>query len=154
MKHLTKIQTEFLHKKNIRTLGKTKLIVFPFGLGGQALLESPNKENDALSLINLAMEHGINYFDTAVAYGPSRYYLGLAFNKTNRNEVIIASKTDKRDYLGAKHDLDESLELLRTDYIDILQLHAIEKEQDLVALMKNGAIKLLLEVKVFDPAFV
>lgn len=130
----------------IRDLGSTGLRVTSFGLGGQALLEKEGRQKDAINLIHKAIDLGVNYFDTATIYGPSRYYLGKAL-RYHRKNIVLASKVRDRTYTGAKKELDEALRLLNTKYIDLLQLHTIESEEDKIALGKNGALRLLLEAK-------
>jgi predicted aldo/keto reductase-like oxidoreductase len=122
------------------------LIVTAFGLGGQALLEMKNKQKEAYDLINKAIDLGINYFDTATIYGPSREYYGKAL-KERRKSIILASKVKDRTYNGAKKELDEAFNLLNTNYIDIIHLHSIAYPQDLSALKKDGALQLLAEAK-------
>jgi len=129
-----------------RVLGKTGLKVSAFGLGGQALLEIENRERDAYNLINKALDLGVTYFDTATLYGPSREYLGKSLGGRRAN-IVIASKVKKRDYKGAKAELDESFRLLNTCYIDIIQLHSLEGDKDFKALQKDGAVQLLLEAQ-------
>jgi len=130
----------------VHRLGKTDRMVTGFGLGGQALLEVKDRQKDAYDLINKALNLGVTYFDTATIYGPSREYLGKAL-RFRRQNITLASKVRKRDYKGAKKELDESFKLLRTPYIDIVQLHTIESEKDKSALGKDGALKLLKEAK-------
>lgn len=130
----------------LRTLGKTGLKVTAFGLGGQSLLEIKGHQKDACNLINKALDLGVNYFDTATIYGPSRKYLGQSLGP-RRTQVVLASKVMKKTYNGAKEELDESLDLLKTDMIDIVQLHSIENENDKIRLQKGGALQLLVEAQ-------
>lgn len=130
----------------MRTLGKTGLRVTAFGLGGQSLLEIKDHQKDACNLINKALDLGVTYFDTATIYGPSRKYLGQSLGP-RRSQVVIASKVMEKDYQGAKKELDESLDLLRTDMIDIVQLHSIEDKTDKRRLKKDGSLQLLIDAK-------
>jgi len=129
-----------------RQLGKTNLMVTSFGLGGQGLLEIENKGEAAADMINKALDLGVTYFDTAAMYGPSRKYLGRVL-RNKRKDVVIASKVDERSYEKAKKQLNETFGLLKTDYIDIMQLHAITDEKDKEALGENGALKALTEAR-------
>lgn len=130
-----------------RTLGKTGLLVTGFGLGGQALLEQPGKAGSAVRLIQRAMDLGVNYFDTATMYGPSRMYYGKALG-ARRRSIVLTSKVRARDYAGAKKEIDDGLKVLNTDYIDIVLLHGVDTDDDKVALRKNGAIKAIEEAKL------
>jgi len=149
MRH-AQIQQEFLKYAKTyrlhRAIGSTAMHVFPFGLGGQALLETEEKEAEVISLVRKALDLGVNYFDTAPMYGPSRYYLGKALG-VDREYVILASKVYERSYTGAKKELDESFDLLKTDFINLVQLHGMEKESDKRALQKNGSLQLLLDAQ-------
>ncbi len=91
-----------------RRLGKTGRWVVPYGLGGQASLERTGGAIDRPDIIVRAVELGINYLDTANAYGPSQGYYGEAFrrlrlnpdapdyNAALREHLYIASKTGQR----------------------------------------------------------
>lgn len=130
----------------VRLLGNTGMNVTAFGLGGQALLETKGHLKDACNLINKAIDYGVNYFDTATIYGPSRYYYGKALGP-RRKQIHLTSKIRGRTYKGAKRELDETLELLNTDYIDLMLLHTIETQKDKEVFEKDGALRLLLEAK-------
>ena len=78
--------------------------------------------DDAVSLVRHAYEKGINYFDTARAYTDSEKKLGIAFEGI-RDKVVISSKSSAQTGDKFERDLDTSLEMLKTDYIDILQFH-------------------------------
>jgi aryl-alcohol dehydrogenase-like predicted oxidoreductase len=108
-----------------RALGKTGFEVTLLGLGGQGVIERRGREADAIALIRHAVELGVNYFDTAVKYGPSRDNLGRAL-EGERDRVFLASKVHARDGDGAWRQLEESLKLLRTDRVDLLQIHDVK----------------------------
>jgi aryl-alcohol dehydrogenase-like predicted oxidoreductase len=105
-----------------RPLGTTGFQVTTLALGGQGVLERAGAEDEAIALIRRALALGVNYFDTAVKYGPSRSNLGRAL-EGDRDRVFLASKVHARDADGAWRQLEESLALLRTDRIDLLQIH-------------------------------
>ena len=128
-----------------RVMGKTGLRGKAFGLGGQSLLEQENSQKQACDLIRKALSLGVNYFDTATIYGPSRYYYGLCLK--SGEGTIVASKVRERSYSGAKKELDETFRLLQRPYIDILQLHSIQEESDKKALRKDGALQVLREAQ-------
>ena len=129
-----------------RPLGGTGVAVGVLALGGQAVLEREGREDDAIALIRRALELGVNYFDTAIKYGPSRANLGRALEGA-RDRVFLASKVHARDADGAWRQLEESLKLLRTDRVDLLQLHDL-KPGDLDPIFaKGGAHEALLKMR-------
>ena len=101
-------------------LGRTNLIVSKNGFG--ALPIQRVSEEDAVRILRKAYEGGINYFDTARFYTDSEKKLGLALADVREN-IIISTKTMKTDVEGFWRELEESLTLLKTDYIDIYQFH-------------------------------
>ena len=78
--------------------------------------------DEAVRLLRKAYEGGINYFDTARFYTDSEEKIGLALSDVREN-IIISTKTMRTDVEGFWRELDESLSLLKTDYIDIYQFH-------------------------------
>lgn len=131
-----------------RVLGRTGLNVTILGLGGESILSKNDKYSEAIDYVHRALELGINYFDTAPIYSPSEKRLGEALSGTDRNKIVIASKTDKRDRDGALKQLDETLENLKTDHIDIWQIHHIDHQDEVNMIFGNGgAIEALQEAK-------
>ena len=102
------------------TLGKTKITVNKNGFG--ALPVQRVSVEEAGTLLKKAFNHGITFFDTAGAYSDSEEKLGLAFEGI-REEIYIATKTAADTAEGFRRDLEESLRLLKTDYIDLYQFH-------------------------------
>jgi aryl-alcohol dehydrogenase-like predicted oxidoreductase len=132
-----------------RELGKTGVRVPIFGLGGagQTPLSWANREQDAVAIIERAVELGIRYFDTAAEYGPSEDNLGKVL-PAYRDRILLASKTSKRDRDGAWRELERSLKRLKTDYLDLWQLHHVSFKQELDTIFsKNGAIQAIEEAK-------
>ncbi|MEM8780780.1 MAG: aldo/keto reductase [Cyanobacteria bacterium P01_G01_bin.49] len=132
-----------------RKLGNTNLSIPILGLGGagQTPLSKNGAEKAASAMIEEAFQLGIRYFDTAASYGPSEDYLGKVLS-SQRSQIILVSKTDKRDYDGAWRELERSLQRLQTDYLDIWQLHHVSFDQELDEIFaKNGAIKAIEEAK-------
>lgn len=126
-----------------RPLGKTGYEATIFALGGQAKIEERGERDSAVEIINRALDLGVNYFDTAPAYGPSQDYFGAVL-KTRRKEVFLASKTHNRSRDGSLRLLEDSLTRLNTDHLDLWQLHNINDQEDLDQIFsKNGAIHAL-----------
>jgi aryl-alcohol dehydrogenase-like predicted oxidoreductase len=133
------------------------------GLGGQATLQFGRKE-DALPIIESALNLGVGYFDTSPVYGPSEDYLGEGLSG-RRDGVLLATKTEDRTRDGSLRLLDNSLRRLRTDHVDLWQLHDLRTAADIDAIFApDGAIAALEEAKAdgrarfvgltghFDPA--
>ena len=101
-------------------LGRTNLVVSKNGFG--ALPVQRVGMEDACHLLRKAYENGINYFDTARAYSDSEEKLGNALSDVRRN-IIISTKTGATRVEDFWNHLNQSLTLLKTDYIDIYQFH-------------------------------
>ena len=101
-------------------LGRTGLQVSRSGFGCIPIQRL--SESDAVALVRKAYDNGINFFDTARGYSDSEEKLGKAFTGI-RDNVIIATKTHAADAEHFFIDLETSLRNLRSDYIDIYQLH-------------------------------
>jgi hypothetical protein len=139
-----------------RSLGKTGHDVCIFSLGGQATLEMHDREEQAVELINRALDLGVNYIDTAASYGEagngnepgiSETYIGKVM-KNRRDETYLATKTQERSYDGSMRLLESSLKNLQTDHLDCWQLHSITSEDDVKEIFsKDGAIKALEKAK-------
>ena len=101
-------------------MGKTGITVNKNGFG--ALPIQRISEEDAVKLLHKAFEHGVDFYDTARFYTDSEKKLGLAFEGM-RNKIYLASKTMAKDVENFWKDLGETLENLKTDYLDIYQFH-------------------------------
>jgi aryl-alcohol dehydrogenase-like predicted oxidoreductase len=116
------------------TLGRTGMRVSVAGLGcggfSQLGLAQGRTEADAIAIIHQALELGVNFFDTAAAYG-TEGILGRAIKTVRREEVVIATKAPfsfsnpHSTPEGIVGSLDKSLRQLDTDYIDVYQLHGV-----------------------------
>ena len=102
------------------TLGRTAITVNRNGFG--ALPVQRVSADDAVKLLRKAYDNGIDFFDTARSYTDSEYKLGLALPDVRAN-IILATKTPSTNVEGFWLDLEKSLSLLKTDYIDIYQFH-------------------------------
>ena len=130
-----------------RKLGKTNYQVGIISLGGQGSLETQGNEKNCVEIIQRAFDLGINYFDTSPVYGPSELYYGKAL-KGFRKKIFLASKTDKRDRDGALRDVENSLKRLKTDYLDSLQIHHLDRMEEVDELSgKSGALEAIQELK-------
>jgi len=135
-----------------RNLGKTGFQVGIFSLGGQAAIEQANNFDVAVQLIERALDLGVNYVDTSARYGGveerwSEQYFGQVM-KTRRSEVFLATKSHDRTRDGSLKLLERSLELLRTDHIDLWQMHALSRpEQVEQSFAPGGAIEAFVEAR-------
>jgi predicted aldo/keto reductase-like oxidoreductase len=131
------------------TFGKTGYKVGILSLGGQATLEIPNTDELSEKIINHAIDLGINYIDTAAAYGQgiSQTNIGRVM-KTRRNEVWLSTKTHDRTYDGSMKLLEDSLNKLQTDHLDLWQLHNVQRQDQVDQIFAaDGAIKALEKAK-------
>ena len=112
------------------TLGRTGLRVSVAGLGcggnSRIGLGGGKSEAAAIALVREAFDLGVNFFDTAAAYG-TEAVLGKALKNASRERVVIATKAvfGRVSASRAVESLDNSLRLLATDYIDVFQLHGV-----------------------------
>lgn len=128
-----------------RPLGQTGHNVRLFSLGGQATLEQEGTHDESIAIINRAIDLGVNYIDTAAAYGRgiSQRYVGEVM-ATRRKEVFLATKTHDRTRDGSLRLLEESLDSLQTDHLDLWQLHNISRTEQLDQIFgPDGAIEAL-----------
>jgi len=102
-------------------LGRTELQVTKTAFG--ALPVQRRTLTEGATILRRAYEGGINFFDTARAYSDSEEKLGLAFTPAMREKIVIATKSGAGDGTRLRQDLETSLRLMKTDYIDIYQLH-------------------------------
>ena len=98
-------------------------------------------------VLDLLLEFGVNHIDTAPSYGESELRVGPWMDR-HRDDFFLATKTRLRDYEGARDEIRRSLERLRTDRIDLLQLHALfhPDEWDR-ALSPGGALDAAVEAR-------
>ena len=102
------------------TLGSTGLTIEKNGFGCLPIQRVSREE--AASLLRMAYDGGMNYFDTARAYSDSEEKVGYAFAGM-RDRIVLATKTGAQTAEGFWQDLETSLKTLGTDYIDIYQFH-------------------------------
>jgi uncharacterized protein len=118
-------------KMPLRKFGKTGLEVSLLGFGGGSRFLTASEET-ASALIERALELGINYFDTASSYGKERASekrYGTVLPK-HRSKIILATKTGDRSYDGAMRSVEESLKHLKTEHLDLIQMHAVGKADE------------------------
>ena len=125
-------------------MGRTGLRISRLGFGG-----IPIQKIDAAGTRKLMLkmaEQGINYIDTARAYTVSEEYLGQALEGI-RDQFVIATKSMARTKETMAADIETSLKNLRTDYIDLYQVHNPSMRDLDTVLAAGGALEALLEAK-------
>lgn len=130
-----------------RRLGSTGEDVTIFGLGGEGVLRTFGHEKEAYRLINRALDLGVTYCESARAYSGSESYYGLAL-KERREEIFLASKSHARDKKGALAHLHETFRNMKTDRLDLWQVHDLRTEEEIEEIFgKGGAIEAFSEAK-------
>lgn len=128
------------------TFGKTGLNISRVGFGG-----IPIQKNDAeasLTLIQSLVEHGINYIDTARGYTVSEALIGEAMAALGvRDKFVLATKSMARTREAMAADIDISLKNLKTDHIELYQVHNPTMEQLATVCGSDGALEALFEAK-------
>lgn len=124
-----------------RPLGKTGEQVTLLGLGGEGVLRSFDRDQEAVSLIHRAIDLGITYFESARAYAGSESYYGIALRE-RRKDIFLASKSHERTGDGALIHLERTLSNMKTNFLDLWMIHDVRTPKDLDQIFgANGAIK-------------
>lgn len=106
------------------TLGSTGITSVQNGFGALPIQRADI--DTSVKILRKAYEGGITFFDTARAYSDSEEKLGLALSDVRKN-IFIATKTMAKNTEDMKEQLETSLKLLKTDYIDIYQFHCVDR---------------------------
>jgi aryl-alcohol dehydrogenase-like predicted oxidoreductase len=130
-----------------RRLGRTGVDVTILGLGGEGVLRTSGRDREAAALINRALDLGITYCESARAYAGSESYYGKALRE-RRKDVFLTSKSHARDKRGALAHLHETLKNMRTDHLDLWQVHDVRTNEDARTIFgEGGAIEAFTEAK-------
>jgi len=128
-------------------LGRTGQKVTLLGLGGEGVLRTVGQGKAASALINRALDLGLTYFESARAYSGSEAYYGRALGE-RRKDIFLASKSHDRSRKGALDHLHETLRNMRTDHLDLWQVHDVREEVDIEEIFgPGGAIEAFVEAK-------
>ncbi|HEX6970647.1 MAG TPA: aldo/keto reductase [Limnochordia bacterium] len=128
-----------------RPYGNTGEQLSIIGFGGILVMGEPQSQADRA--VAEAIDRGINYFDVAPSYGDAEERLGPAL-EGRRDRVFLACKTTKRSKEEAANELRQSLKRLRTDHVDLYQLHAMTTEDDFrQATGPGGALEAFVEAR-------
>lgn len=132
-----------------RVLGKTgaRVSILAFGCGSRLLMYRTDEA--AVEAINVALDSGITYLDTAYGYGDgkSESWVGQVA-KTRRKEFFLATKIEPRDGDTARRILEGSLKRLQTEQIDLIHVHALMGADDLAKIeAKDGVLNALYKMR-------
>ena len=109
-----------------RLLGKTGQQVTLYGLGGLYTPSKHDRHDEAVEIVNRAIDLGVNYIDTANGYGSGASELNIGtVMKERRDEVFLATKSHDYTYDGTMALVRQSLRRLQTDHVDLLQHHQV-----------------------------
>jgi len=133
-----------------RKFGKTDVVVSAMSLGGHAFAQAKTKE-EAIRIVHEAVDAGITFMDNAWEYheGKSEVLMGEAL-QGRRDKVFLMTKlcSHGRDKKFAMQQLEESLRRLKTDYLDLWQIHEVVYENDPdLHFAAGGAVEALSEAK-------
>jgi len=121
-------------------LGRLKKKVSIVGLGGEGVLRTYDRQDEAQLVIREALHQKLSYCDCARVYSDSELYYGTVWkdNPELRRTIFQTSKSASRDRDGAMADLSASLKRLETDYLDLWQIHDVRTEEDLASISSLG----------------
>jgi aryl-alcohol dehydrogenase-like predicted oxidoreductase len=129
------------HRRLGRLGRENSVLIF----GGAALSEVSEEEADRA--ISLALEAGVDHFDTAADYGDSELHYGRWMPEI-RDRIFLSTKTGRRDKDAARRQIEASLERLRVDRVDLIQLHAVNDLEDLDRATRiRGALEAAVEAR-------
>jgi len=134
-----------------RVLGSTGVAVPLIVIGCGSRFCAVRDPDESAALLEAALDHGLYYWDTAHDYAVddvvSEERLGVVLER-RRSEVFLASKLSERSYDGAMRQLEESLRRLRTDRLDLCQVHSVESMEDVEKIFAaDGVIRALQRLK-------
>jgi aryl-alcohol dehydrogenase-like predicted oxidoreductase len=133
----------------LRPLGRTGVQVSLVGLGGYHL-GVPREDAEALRIIHAAIDHGLTFLDNCWDYnnGLSETRMGKALAGGYRQRVVLMTKLDGRTVKAASAQLEQSLRRLKTDVIDVVQVHEVIRMNDAERIFaEGGAMEALLAAK-------
>ena len=130
-----------------RQLGRSGSAVTMLGVGGWHI--GRMSERDAQETIEVALEGGVRFFDTAESYqsGGSESRLGKLLTPKYRDVVYLMTKTTARDADGARRHLEDSLRRLATDYLDLWQVHSVKSPEDVDGRITDGVFEVMIEAQ-------
>jgi aryl-alcohol dehydrogenase-like predicted oxidoreductase len=129
-----------------RPLGKTGRQVTIYGLGGLFTVSMHDRHDEAVEIVNRAIDLGVNYIDTSAWYGTGASELNIGtVMKKRRNEVFLASKSHDYTYDGTMALFEQSLKRLQTDHVDLYQHHLLGRFGKLEQLQQKHSARQAFE---------
>jgi aryl-alcohol dehydrogenase-like predicted oxidoreductase len=120
-----------------RPFGRTGHMSTATIFGGAALMRATQK--DAERALELLLKYGVNHIDTAPRYGDSEILIG-PWMARHRKDFFLATKTNKRTYGEAREDIHRSLDRLKVDRVDLIQLHGLQHPDEWDTAMGPGGV--------------
>lgn len=135
-----------------RILGRTGEAVTMLGVGGWHI--GAMSERDAQEAIEIALQSGVRFFDTAESYqsGGSETRYGKLLTPNYRDVVYLMTKSTAKNADDARSHLEGSLRRLNTDYLDLWQVHSVTTPQDTDDRIANGVFEVMAEAKASGKA--
>lgn len=130
-----------------RKLGRTNQYVTMLGTGGYHI--GWTTERDAQEVIEASLEGGVRFFDTAESYGngTSETRYGKYLTPQYRDLIFLMSKSTGKDAKTVREHLEGTLQRLKTDHLDLYQVHAISTPEDVDSRIQLGVLDVLLKAK-------
>jgi predicted aldo/keto reductase-like oxidoreductase len=132
----------------LRALGNTGRSVTMLGTGG-AHVGRTESESEAQAIIETALEGGVRFFDTAHSYqgGRSEERYGKYLTPAYRDLIFLMTKSTAKDAKTAEAHLEESLRRMRTNFLDLWQVHSLKDPDDADARISNGVVEVFEKAK-------
>ena len=128
-----------------RPFGRTGHMSTATIFGGAALMRATQKDADRA--LEILLKYGVNHIDTAPRYGDSEIFIGRWMAR-HRKDFFLATKTGKRTYKEAREEIHHSLDRLKADKIDLIQLHGLQHPDEWdTALGLRGALEAAIEAR-------
>jgi len=131
----------------LRQLGSSGVVLTNLGVGGDHVGRA--SEQDAQAIIEKALEEGVRFFDNAPLYsdGRAEERYGKFLTPKYRDVAFLMTKSLATNRKGALKDLDASLSRMKTDYVDLWQVHALQNPKEVEERVQNGVLDAFLEAK-------
>jgi len=133
-----------------RVLGRTGRSVSIIGFPGLALSQKEYDQARCTQALHDAFARGVNYFDVAPAYGRGlcETRMGIGLQGIDRSRIFLACKTNKRDKEGSLRELEQSLNVLKTDHFDLYQLNHLRAAEEVKQVTgPNGALETFVKAR-------